>query len=467
MKTLTASEIEGVQRATETILEDVGVRVQHEGLLRRARQAGARVDDASGVVRLPAPLLRELLATAPAQYAIADALGGEFTVGEGEPGCLAIVTDPWIVDYETGRPRRPRLADLRRHSAIAQQLQPVIAVSRMDYPVADVEGPHSSLRALQEHLTYFAKHYYSLPTSVAAFEQWVEIARILAQGRTLAQTRMVTVGVPILSPLTLTEMNATLLQRACELNFPIVPTTCPMAGTTGPYDKLGTLVLGNAENVFMAALVQILRPGHPFLYALGPSRTDMRSGGDMYYTLDKVLWKRWATQMGKSYSLPTSAECGGSMGYRYDPQSGAEGMLFMQAAYESGADVLAGIGSCYNAIGMSAEMMVLQVAWLEAARFLERSLDSEALERSVDSIRRVGPGGHFLTDALTIERLRAGEFFDHPLFDHSGEGTHHPGMVERAHQWVEDLVGRARSPLPDCVREDLDRYFDEQYRKSG
>ena len=111
--------------------------------------------------------------------------------------------------------------------------------TRMDFPVSDVEGPHSTLRALQEHLTHFGKHLYNLPTSLAAFEEYVEIARVLAQGSDLADTRLVTLGVPILSPLTLTEMNASLLQRACELDFPIVPTTCPMAGTTGPYDKFG------------------------------------------------------------------------------------------------------------------------------------------------------------------------------------------------------------------------------------
>ena len=46
--------------------------------------------------------------------------------------------------------------------------------------------------------------------------------------------------------------------------------------------------------------------------------------------------------------MPASAECGGTMTYRYDQQNWVEGMLFMKAAYDSGADVLADFGSDYN-----------------------------------------------------------------------------------------------------------------------
>ncbi len=63
----------------------------------------------------------------------------------------------------------------------------------------------------------------------------------------------------------------------------------------------------------------------------------------------------------ESYNFPAMAECGGTLTYRYDQQNGMEGMLFMLSAAASDADILAGIGSCYNAVGMSAEMMIVQL----------------------------------------------------------------------------------------------------------
>ena len=472
MRRLTADQVECIQAATEQVLETVGVRVMHAGLLARARAAGAEVEDASGVVRISAPLLRELLARVPAQYDIAGVPGADesarsFTVGGDHPGCLAIVTDPWIIDYQTQRPRRPCLEDVRRHTIVAQKLSPVVAVYRMNYPVTDYAGAASDLHALEAHLLNHDKHIYVLPTSMADLEQWLEIGRILTQGRTLSLSKLITVGIPIVSPLTLTEVNAQQLLFACDQGLSVRSTICPMAGTTAPYSKIGALVLGNAENLFLAALTQVVRPGHPYLYASGTSVTDMASGEDLYYTMDKVLWKMASAQLGRSYGLPVTSECGGTMTYRYDQQNGAEGMLFMLAALTAHSHMLAGIGSCHNANGMSAEMMVVQTSWLRAARFLDRGIDVGMLDAALESIRRVGPGGHYLTDDMTLERLRSGEFFADGLFDHTGTYGPYPSMLERAHETVERMVADFESPLPGEVQEGLRRYFHDRYRRTA
>ncbi len=463
---LSEQQLAALRQQTEAVLERIGFRVSHRGLQARCRRAGAHVDEASDTVRLPAPRLRELLALAPASYEIGDLAGNRHTVGGGHRQCLAIVTDPWVVDYTTGQPRRPYLADMRRHTILAQQLDPVVAVSRMDFPAADVPGPTSSLRALEEHLLHHAKHNFVLAAAPHNLRQWLELAQILGRGQDLRVSRLLSAGIAVISPLTLSDDNAELLLIACEHGVPVVPTVCPQAGSTAPYSSSGTLLQGNAEVVFMAALTQIVSPHHPFLYAFGPSVSDMRDGHDMYYTLDKVLWKYAAVQLAKSYGLPAGAECGGTMTHRYDPQSGAEGMLFMLAAYASGADMLAGIGSCYNGVGMSGEMMVIQTAWLEAARFLGRGIDTDLLAPSLASLERVGAGSHFLTDELTVERLRAGEFFTHPLLDCSGEVSAAPSLLERAHACAEDLIAGFRSPVPSAVRDELRCYFAGEYEKA-
>ena len=461
MRRLTQVQIERIQRDTEDILENTGVRVMHEGLVRRAAEAGARVDETSGTVRLPPDLMTELLGAVPPQYTIAGAGGEQWVVGAGDRHSVAIVTDPWVIDYASGEPRRPCLEDVRRHTQIAQRLEHVAAISLMDYPVTDVDGPDSNLIAREEHLRQHNKHMYVLPASLESFEQWLRIARVLSQGGELKGSGLMTVGVPMMSPLVLTEMNADLLMRACELDFPVVPTICPMAGSTAPYSKVGTLLLAHIENVFLAALTQLIRPGHPFLYAQGPSRSDMRSGEDQYYTLDKVLWKIAGVQLGKAHGLPTAVECGGSMTARYDLQSGAEGMLFMLSAWESGADMLSGIGSCGNAVTMSGEMMLVHDAWLEAAQFLGKGMDTEA-HTGVESIKRVGPGGHFMDDDMTVELLRSDEFFHCDLFDYGYPADRGRSLLERAHEQVEELISGFECPHPSGVQEALRQLFREE-----
>lgn len=467
--TLSEGQVELIQDKTEEILERVGLKVAHPKLLSLCRDAGARVDEVEERVRFPRPLLRELLAAVPAQYAIAGAGGSRFVVGaDDQPArCLAIVTDPWIVDYETGRPRRPRLEDIRRHTAIAQRLPMVVSTSLMDFPVEDVPEPISSLRAMEEWALGQDKHFSNMATNSERYQRYLDLAEILFDGREPDGAPM-TVAVGSLSPLTVSHLNAEFLLDACARGYPVVPTVCPIAGMTSPYTMASTLLQGNAEVIGLAALTQIVRRGNPYLYAFGPSVAHMRKTHDMYYTLDKVLWKIASVQLGKAYRMPVAAECGGSMTYRYDQQNGAEGILFMLAAAGSGAHLLAGIGSTYNAIGMSGEMMLIHTAWLAAAQFLARGLRTDDLRLGVESIVAVGPGGQFLTDELTIRFLRSDEFFAHDLFDFaSGAGEEAPSMLERAHRRVEEIAVAARSPHSEAVQERIRRYFAEQYRQLG
>lgn len=460
MRGLTEGQIAQVQRETAHLLASTGVRVRHEGLGRSARRAGAAVA-ADGTVRIPEVLLRELLGRAPARYTISSSGGASSVVGADATCVLAIVTDPWILDYATGRPRRPGLADVRRHTRIAHRLAPVTAISLMDYPVTDVSGPESNLRAMEAHLLDHDKHIQVMPASVASLERWLRVGRLLREDEGTAGGPLMSVGVALQSPLVLSEANGELLLMACAHDLPVVPTVCPMAGATAPYSKAGTLLLTNAEVVFLAALTQIVSPGHPFLFALGPSRMDPRDGGDLYYTLDKVLWKIAGAQLAHAYGLPAAAECGGSMPCRYDLQTGAEGMLFMLAAVHAGAEVLAGLGSCGNAVAMSGEMMVIQTGWLEAARFLERGLDPQA-HGGLDRIRRAGPGRHYLDDEMTLELLRSDEFFASDLFDYGAIGSDRPTMLERARRRADGLVEGFVSPHPQDRQEALRRFFHDE-----
>ena len=363
-RVLSDSQIEQIRATALRHIEQQGFSVNHEGLLARSRRRGAQVDEAGGRVRMSRSLCAELMSQIPRQYTIHNILGHRWEIGGAEQYGTAIVTDPWIIDYETRQPRHPCLEDLRRNTIVAEQLEPVVSISRMDYPVTDVPGPTSSLRALEMHLLHHTRHYQVMAASLDSFDQWLSIAEILSRGHDIS--RLITSAVATGSPLVLNQLNGELLLRSVQQGFAIVPTVCPMAGSTAPYSLAGALLQSHIEVLMIALMAQVLHPGHPVEYVSGLSVTDLRNGADLYYTLDKVLWKNAAVQLGLAEQMPVGAECGGTLTPRYDPQSGAEGMLFMLAAHASNAHRIAGFGSCHNAVGMSAEMMVIQQAYLRS-----------------------------------------------------------------------------------------------------
>jgi trimethylamine--corrinoid protein Co-methyltransferase len=269
------------------------------------------------------------------------------------------------------------------------------------------------------------------------------------------------VAVPSLSPLAITESNVELMKIACTYDFPVIPTVCPTAGMTSPFTFAGTLVQGNAETLFLMALSQIIKPGQPFLYGFGPAVGNLQNAACLYYTIDKVLWKMAHVQLAKSYGLPVGAECGGSMTHRFDQQSGAEGMLFMLTAVGSGAHLLQGFGSLFNAIGHSSEMMLIHDEYFRAARFLTRGIQTAGGRIGLDSVSGTGPGGHYLMDDLTLRFMRGGEFFSNDLFDHSGESEKTTSLLERAHERLQSMLDSFVSPVPHEVQEGLQKYFRE------
>ena len=273
MSTLTDESFETLKTGVESILSDIGFVVDSRIILKEFENAGAHVDYSKRHVRLSARLLWELAGKAPGSYKVAGMNGDGYHIGAGGPYKFAIVTDPYIADYPAGAIRKPRLSDVICNTRIIQSQPDVCCVSLMDYPVEDFAGPASRYRALEAHLLSHAKPYGIYPTSYKSFTEWLEIGRIIKRGGPLKNTGLFSVAIPVLSPLTLTGGNCDILLEGVKHSFPLIPTVCPMAGSTSPYTFSGTLVQALAECLVVICAAQVMNPGNPILFALGATNS--------------------------------------------------------------------------------------------------------------------------------------------------------------------------------------------------
>jgi trimethylamine---corrinoid protein Co-methyltransferase len=105
---------------------------------------------------------------------------------------------------------------------------------------------------------------------------------------------------------------------------------------------------------------------------------------------------------------------------------------------------------------------------VDMAEFVTRGVDASDYKLALDAIARVGPGGNFLTDSLTIEQLRSNEFFESPYLDLTGGYTQEaPGMAEIAHREVERLVDQYQPTVPEKVQEAIRSHFRKKYRDAA
>ncbi|KKL85883.1 hypothetical protein LCGC14_1950290, partial [marine sediment metagenome] len=423
LRVLSEAEVEKLHEATLELLEKTGIYVGHEEALKVLAKAGARVDEASGRVRFPRAMVEELLKAAVPTVTETGLNGKTLQVGGPNRYYMSLILDPFVVDYRDGL-RRPVLEDVRRHTILGESLDRVNSMMRMQFPVSDIPEPDCYYKTMEVFLRHSTKHTAAYPTSEANCRDWMDVTAVIAEaaGLDVETTPLLSMAVAITSPLQVHGLNIEIMKMAISRCYPVIPTVCPMAGTTSPYSIAGTSLIANAESLIPVLIVQCFKPGHPVFYAVGPSVSDMRSGHDLYYRAEKMLLKLAGVRMGKYYGLPLAGEAGGTLTHRADVQNGAESMMYLLAAV-TGQNVIGGLGSLYNANGMSAEQIVMQCGIADMAEFVSRGVDTSDYKLALDSIDRVGPGGNFLTDSLTLEQLRGDEFFNSPYVDLTGGYT--------------------------------------------
>ena len=455
----TPEQIALVREKIEQALWQIGLRVELAEVRDMCAAAGAEVRDDR--VHFPPQVLNRLLALAPSSYEIRSPFGRSWIIGDGSQHMAGIVIDPWTNDPAVGA-RRPCAEDLMTNLALMEHYDEIVMASRMDFPITDYSGDISSYKALELFFLNFNKHISAYCTSVESLLEYFAVARKLLNKEDLTDSKVMTVAVATLSPMAVTDINCRLMLEAVKYNLPIIPTTCPMAGTTSPYTLIGTFIQGMAEVIGLGAIVQAVNPGNPYLMAFGPSVSSMMDGHNIYYTMDKPLWKLAAAEVCASYHVPFLAECGGTTNAGFDMQCGAEAMMQMFSAVGSDADVLAGVGSCYNANGLSSENIVIGMALKHASRFMRRGIRMDSIDQILDSIDEQKDMGHFLMDDLTLEYMRSDEFFSDETMNSMGEFKEAPNMLELAQAIIEKVKAGYVSPVPADAQERIKAYFAEE-----
>lgn len=456
---LNQQQIEKIKQKIEQTLWEIGIRVEMPEMRDICAAAGLEVR--GDRVHFPPAALNRLLALAPRTYEIRSPYGRSWTVGGGKQIMSGIVIDPWINDPETGA-RRPCMQDLLHNMALMEHYDEIATVSRMDFPVTDYSGEDSSYRALEQYFLHCNKHISAMATSVELLQEYFEIGQALLGDQPLKGSRIMSVAVATLSPLALTEINCRLLLEAVKYDFPVAPTTCPMAGSTSPYSLVGTFIQSLAEELALCAIVQAVKPGNPYSMGFGASTSSLLDGHDIYYTMDKPIWKLATVEVCRSYGLPVSVECGGNTPASFDMQSGAESMIQMLSGVGSDADVINGVGSCYNANGLSSENIVIGMALKHASDFMLRGMRLDTMDDALESMDAQKDTGHFLMDDLTYELMRTDEFFSDPLFNYMGEFRDAPSMLERAQAQVKKIAENYVCSVPADAQARIKAYFAEK-----
>ena len=201
----------------------------------------------------------------------------------------------------------------------------------------------------------------------------------------------------------------------CRARQPVIITPFLLMGAMSPVSIPASLAQQLAEALIGIALAQAVQPGCPVLLGSFLSNTDMKSGSPSFGTPESAIGLFCTGQIARRLGLPWRSGGGGlTSSQSVDAQAAYEAMMTMMPAFLAGANyVMHAAGWLESGLVSSFEKFIVDIEILrmlqETFKPLEIDEDSLAFGAHVE----VGPGGHFLGAAHTLERFR--DCFYRPL----------------------------------------------------
>ncbi|MGD8794501.1 MAG: trimethylamine methyltransferase family protein, partial [Anaerolineae bacterium] len=245
-----------------------------------------------------------------------------------------------------------------------------------------------------------------------------------------------------------------------EKGIPLINFPAPQGGSTAPATFAGEIVQGSAESLSGLVLAQLARPGAPFIYGAFATVMDMKTTIFSYGAPEMSLMVAAMAQMAQHYKLPFFGTAGCSDAKFPDAQAAAEVAFSCLASALAGANLVHDAGSWldHGSLASPAFMVLVNEILYMVRQFMGGvAVNDETL--ALEVIDKVGPGGHYLYEDHTLKNFRGVWYSD--LFDRSIHETWLAAGAkrfdERLRAKTEKLMGHEPAPLPDDVRQEMER----------
>ncbi len=335
-----AEQLDRLKQATLDILETVGVRFESAKALDLLAEAGAGVDRASQVAKLPPALVLEAMATAPRRFVLgARDASCDISVGDGRTYCTTDGCGVEIIDFRTRERRRSTKADL----ADVSRLQDALSSIAFWWPTVSAgdHGETAQLHELDAGWNNTVKHLQGMVNGEREARYAVEMATVIAgSAEELRRRPVMSDLIGTISPLVVDKdaIEAALVFAAAGV--PVTWVTMPTLGTTAPATKAGAYALGSAELVAATVVLQLASPGAPVVHSTMQSWADPRSGNFVSFPLDGRT-RALGTELAHHWGVPAeSAACGTDSPVPGTWQAGVEEALDLVQAAQEGSDLL-------------------------------------------------------------------------------------------------------------------------------
>lgn len=460
LELLSADLIEHILGEAFFLLETHGVKVQNAEARRLLGEAGARVDEANEVVRIPEALIRRALETVPREFYLYNRAGEPVVRYGGD----AVHFDPGssgvhILDPDTLEHRPSQTADLVRLVQVAEMF-PQYAAQSTAVVCNEVPKAIGDLYRLYIVLLYSAKPIVTGAFSAQTAHYMLDMLAIFAGGREkLAQKPQAIFDVCPSPPLIWSEFGARNLMDLARARVPAQMVSMPLAGATAPVTILGSVVQHAAESLSGIVIHQLAGPGAPIVWGGAPAIFDMRHGTTPMGAIETAMLDVAYAQVGKFLGLPTHTYLGASDAKVVDAQAGLESGVTAVIGALGGINMISGAGMLDFLACQSAEKLVVDAEAIGMALRLLEGIRVHTDTLALGMFASIGFRGDFLKQKITRQLFPKEQYLPSAVLDRGSIRAWEEGgrldTFARARARVRELLSAYQRPPmnPDQERE--------------
>jgi trimethylamine--corrinoid protein Co-methyltransferase len=449
---LSESDIERIDRAAKDLLENPGVKIDDEEIVKRLFASGAKPGASSLVVRFPEKMVKEYLSLTPESFFLADRAGGKREITPDTPSRFWTGAALFYLDRKGLRLiEKKDLSDFSRIVETLSNVDVVVGTSMEDTP-----PPHRDFVGFRIMAANTRKHLRALSFTARGGEAMIEMAKVLSGEKSLKENPIMGIGFTAHGPLRWTSLALGVFKATSGYGIPCTINGEPMAGASAPVTLAGTAAVGTAEILSGMVVNQILEPGRPCFFNLGFSHVmDMRKGFAVTGGPENALLAVAGADLARYYRIPSvSWMCTDSL--LYDGQNALEKMLACMTHAQARVSAIWGVGSVESEKTLSPVQAVIDNEIISMVkRYLAGFIvDDESI--ALDEIRKVGISGEFMSSEHTLAHFRGAIFEPQVLVRIQRSQTgEREDMVRRAEKAVEHILSSEREPIlePEVERE--------------
>lgn len=465
--------MELIHDASMRLLEEQGIELLSAQARQLFKQAGAEVDETSGIVRGPRELFMEALDHAPETFVLTPRNPDKaLEIGANNIHFGFVSGPPNIHDHVNGR-RPGNLKDYRKLVSLAQYFNVISLMGNQATAPTDLPANTRHLDTYRETILLMDKVFSAVPIGVGRVRDAVEMVA-LARGIStdaLHRDPSVLTNINVNSPRKLDDTMADAAIYMARHGQAVIVTPFTLMGAMTPVTLAGALVQQNAEAVFGLTMVQLAGPGAPCVYGGFTSNVDMRSGAPAFGTPENALANIAGGQLARRYGLPyrTSA-CNASNAADAQAVYETQAVLW-SAVMGHGNIVYHSAGWLEGGLVASFEKVIIDVESLQTMACILQPIDVSEEEIGLAAVEEVGPGGHFFGTSHTIERYKTA-FYEPLLSDWQNQENWQQAGAKTAttratETWQKVLETFEAPALDPSRREALDDYVSRRKNEIG